>query len=684
MVFAHNHFWNRIAAAHHHGAAGETDRARIALEAALEIAAGDSSSAADRRRALVRQLAGAYRVAIDPDAVPLQGSGDHSAEGISLITACRNRNANLKRALPSWLACPQITEVVIVDWTSDTPVAEDLAASGLTDPRIRVLRVEDEPRWVLGYPFNLGFQSARAARILKADADIVIQPDFFRRNSLRQGAFIAGNWRTAAKDQAFVNGFFYIERASLVELGGFNEYITSYGWDDEELYARLCERGLNREEVAGGSITHLPHDDAKRTDHEATAADAPAAKTLPNQTAFLIRRNRYIANIMPAWSENRPSARYETLDSNGPVTRLRRIAGSACAVPDTVQREADLAAARELLSWRLGDECYMLDLDQVEYLIGESTWDALTLTQVRQVLRQSETAQPPPVPGPRPSRAKLFIDAQHGLGNRMRAIGSAAAVAEAEDRELVIVWRPDHHCECRFEELFDYGGAVREDIDPDGAARSGASIYNYMEIEPGALKDALVSFQTDNDVYFRSAFVMNHPASDWEAENRFLKTLSPVAPVCDLVASVRSPNDVAAHVRMAGGPQFEHLPWESAANWKGEAHASVAHWRKQSHYDRFLLRLAALIEAGEAETFFVAADLPETYATFQARFGDRAAHLPRSVNDRSRDQLQYALADAILLGRAPRLLGSTWSSFSELAMRLAEPGLTVEMTGKDF
>jgi hypothetical protein len=42
------------------------------------------------------------------------------------------------------------------------------------------------------------------------------------------------------------------------------------------------------------------------------------------------------------------------------------------------------------------------------------------------------------------------------------------------------------------------------------------------------------------------------------------------------------------------------------------------------------------------------------------------------------------MADAILLSRAPLMLGSTWSSFSELAMRLAPGGIAVEMSGKDF
>jgi len=37
-----------------------------------------------------------------------------------------------------------------------------------------------------------------------------------------------------------------------------------------------------------------------------------------------------------------------------------------------------------------------------------------------------------------------------------------------------------------------------------------------------------------------------------------------------------------------------------------------------------------------------------------------------------------------LLSRSPLLLGSTWSSFSELAMRLAPQAIAIEMSGKEF
>src|SRR5690606_23340583 len=86
-------------------------------------------------------------------------------------------------------------------------------------------------------------------------------------------------------------------------------------------------------------------------------------------------------------------------------------------------------------------------------------------------------------------KRRVYIDAQHGLGNRLRAIASAAAIAQKSGRELIIVWEPDHHCECDFHDLFEYSGPVlRKSLLQE--ANQTMCVYNYMEIEPGACKDA--------------------------------------------------------------------------------------------------------------------------------------------------------------------------------------------------
>src|SRR5690606_3013135 len=207
----------------------------------------------------------------------------------------------------------------------------------------------------------------------------------------------------------------------------------------------------------------------------------------------------------------------------------------------------------------------------------------------------------------------------------------------------------------RLSDLFDYSGPV---IDQCFIGDNHhCDVYNYMAIEGGE-KDALVQTESTSDIYVRTAFVINSPYTCWETENLFLQNLRPISPVVDLVESVRSPNAVSVHVRMEGGRKDEHLPYENPKNWTQPDHELIDYWRSQSHFSRFVKRIDALIVEGLADTIFVAADNPEAYAEFARRYGDRAVWLRRELYDRSAEQLRYALADAILLGRASLLLGS--------------------------
>ncbi|MBK5928444.1 hypothetical protein [Rhodobaculum claviforme] len=287
------------------------------------------------------------------------------------------------------------------------------------------------------------------------------------------------------------------------------------------------------------------------------------------------------------------------------------------------------------------------------------------------------------------ARPRFFIDARHGLGNRLRAIASAAAIAARTGHELVIVWEPDVHCQARFGDLFRHDGAVIGTAFARLFALTGGRLYNYMEVEPGAQRDAPILACAGpgagpQDVYVRSAYPLVSAHRDWPAERAFLHALVPVDAVRARMRAVPVPAQVSAHVRMASGPGYEHLPHESPAGWSAQGHAEIAAWRARSHARHFMARLDTLVAAGAAETIFLAADLPETYAAFRDRYGARLRFLPRTRFDRSADQLRDALADMLLLGRAERFLGSTWSSFSDMAIRLAPQRPVVEMSGRDF
>lgn len=264
-------------------------------------------------------------------------------------------------------------------------------------------------------------------------------------------------------------------------------------------------------------------------------------------------------------------------------------------------------------------------------------------------------------------------------------MASAAAIAEATGRELVVIWRPDAHCEARISDLLDYPGPVLEDDSADVFRDRAAQSYNYMEIEPGSCHGAPILGAGDagGDVFIRSAYSLESPFATMVREQAFLRALIPSQAVLDHIARVPHPSDIAVHIRVGTGPDFEHLPYESARNWPPERHRELVEWRRKSDVSRFVSRLETLFAKG-AQTAFVAADLAATYTALQDHFGSRIRFLPRDSFDRSPRQLQYALADLMLLTAAPVMLASHWSSFSDVAQRLARQFRPVEKSGIDF
>lgn len=283
--------------------------------------------------------------------------------------------------------------------------------------------------------------------------------------------------------------------------------------------------------------------------------------------------------------------------------------------------------------------------------------------------------------GPQPY---LFIDAQHGLCNRLRAIASAAVIARATDRRLVVIWRPDAHCMARLPDLLDYDGPVLDHGDPDAFRARATLSYNYMEIEEGAEHGAqILGHDPGGDVYIRAGDTLVSELTSMAQEQVVLRGFVPAQAVWDLVQSVPHTSDVAAHIRMATGPAYDHLAHESSANWPAHRHEALVAWRNNSDVSRFVARLDRAFDAG-ARHAFIAADLPETYDTLRARFGDRVRYLARDCFDRSARQVQFALADLMLLTTAPLLLASPGSSFSDVAQRLSRAFHRVERSGTDF
>jgi hypothetical protein len=201
---------------------------------------------------------------------------------VSLVTGCMNRLPSLLSALPSWLAVREIDELVIVDWGSKPPVRDVVWGYGqevegislrTSDPRVRFYRVPDAREWRFSACANLGIAQATGERILRVDADVQLASAILDDLDLASGDFWTGNWTNARDDnERHLNGTIYAYKAAFELVGGYSERLLGYGYDDEDLYARLWQAGFGRRFIDHDLMRHLPHDDESRLAH---APDPP-------------------------------------------------------------------------------------------------------------------------------------------------------------------------------------------------------------------------------------------------------------------------------------------------------------------------------------------------------------------------------------------------------------------------
>jgi len=163
-------------------------------------------------------------------------------EGITIVSACMNRNNNLAIAITSWIKCEEINEIIIVDWGSEEPVSKTLTKNGIYDDRIKIISNSNVNNWNLCKAFNLGFKHVSFDKILKLDADVVLRKEFFNFHKIDDGIYYSGHWKYAKNDnEKRLNGSFFTKTKYIFSIGGYNEVIDSYGWDDSDIYQRLSK-----------------------------------------------------------------------------------------------------------------------------------------------------------------------------------------------------------------------------------------------------------------------------------------------------------------------------------------------------------------------------------------------------------------------------------------------------------
>ena len=258
---------------------------------------------------------------------------------LSVVTVCMNRQQHLLATARTIAAWPYHQEHLILDWSSRFPVER---AQLPPDPRIRLERVDGEQRWNLCRAYNLAAYLAQGKFLLKLDADC--WPE-----ELDPGLLLANDeslcWFGSGPDGRL--GQFLMPRTAFEAVGGFNEVLQGYGFDDKDLKARLMSlsfhvRALPQEAI--GVTSHSIHERVSRNH-----VDAATASAYEESLSFALRRSTAMSNRMAAacfpWTYQRDSSRYIQQGQ-------QRWCVIQSSIPRlTVELEAELLRLRRTLFW---------------------------------------------------------------------------------------------------------------------------------------------------------------------------------------------------------------------------------------------------------------------------------------------------------------------------------------------
>jgi len=206
-------------------------------------------------------------------------------------------------------------------------------------------------------------------------------------------------------------------------------------------------------------------------------------------------------------------------------------------------------------------------------------------------------------------------------------------------------------------------------------------MYNY-----NTAKDQYIDDTVTKHLYIKSACVLRSKYTSYQKECMFLQQLKPELQIQIDVTDFLTLHDsfsnvVAVHVR-SGQPNTAH---DDVSHYAQSVKDTLNKWRLVSNSETFAKEMQNIYLNNPQTKFFICCDTQEaqSYLINQFPSGVVFAYSTK-LYDRSVRQIQLALTDALLMSKCNLLLGSNWSSFTELARRLSDKTQKVKYAGKDF
>ena len=251
---------------------------------------------------------------------------------VSIVTVCMNRRAHLLVSADHVARWPHHQEHLILDWSSDQPL---IRAELPADSRIRLVRVNGERQWHLCRAYNLALRLARGDWLLKLDADC--WPEAMPSPDQLAAAGPVAAFCSGPDGRA---GQWLLERRFVDQVGGFNEVLLGYGFDDKDFRARVEAQGVVVRRLPASALGVIAHSASLRVSRSGevsspSAMQRASARSLKRATAIT---NRLLAAGHP-WSSQRLCSVYDA-DPIDASLRVQRptIPRPSLQVDDEAQR----------------------------------------------------------------------------------------------------------------------------------------------------------------------------------------------------------------------------------------------------------------------------------------------------------------------------------------------------------
>jgi hypothetical protein len=251
-----------------------------------------------------------------------------------------NRAEHLMISAAHLARWPHHAEHLILDWSSDRPLRREELPE---DHRIRLHRVEGERRWNLCRAYNFAAVLSRGEVLLKLDADCWPAPESDPQALLREGPLWMGAGAGGSAGQ------FLMQRDLFERVGGFNEWMVGWGFDDKDLRVRLeLAAPCPLRTLAEGWVVVIPHADAARVGAVVRRDTAIARQQALAALRASCLHNRLVAAHRP-WGANRSPSRYRPCRSADPLWHWCVEASTVPLLPAALERS--LAQKRRRTFW---------------------------------------------------------------------------------------------------------------------------------------------------------------------------------------------------------------------------------------------------------------------------------------------------------------------------------------------